>query len=198
MAACHDELKSLQERNVYKLVDLPQGQKAIKSRWVFDVKTDGHYKARFVAKGFSQVEGIDYDELFSPVVRFETVRVLLALAALEDWDIQAIDVKTAFLYGELDKEIYMEQPQGFVKGSNKVWLLHRALYGLKQASLSWWYQCTKSMAKLGFKCCISDAGVYYFIHGNDIIIAIVYVDDVIFMGSNSSLLNSKKKEFMKI
>ncbi|KAI3619346.1 gag-pol polyprotein [Moniliophthora roreri] len=198
MAACHDELKSLQERNVYKLVDLPQGRKAIKSRWVFDVKTDGRYKARLVAKGFSQVEGIDYDELFSPVVRFETVRVLLALAALEDWDIQALDVKTAFLYGELDKEIYMEQPQGFVKGSNKVWLLRRALYGLKQASLSWWYQCTKSMAKLGFKRCISDAGVYYFIRGNDIIIAIVYVDDAIFMGSNSSLLHSKKKEFMKI
>uniref|UniRef100_A0A0W0G0F0 Reverse transcriptase Ty1/copia-type domain-containing protein n=1 Tax=Moniliophthora roreri TaxID=221103 RepID=A0A0W0G0F0_MONRR len=128
MAACHDELKSLQERSVYKLVDLPQGQKAIKSRWVFDIKTDGHYKARLVAKGFSQVEGMDYDELFSPVVRFETVCVLLALAALEDWDIQALDIKTAFLYGELDKEIYMEQPQGFIKGSNKVWLLRHALY----------------------------------------------------------------------
>uniref|UniRef100_A0A0W0FDG7 Reverse transcriptase Ty1/copia-type domain-containing protein n=1 Tax=Moniliophthora roreri TaxID=221103 RepID=A0A0W0FDG7_MONRR len=198
MTACYDELKSLQERNVYKLVDLPQGRKVIKSRWVFDVKTDGRYKARLVAKGFSQVKGIDYDELFSPVVHFETVRVLLALAALEDWEIQVLDVKTAFLYGELDKEIYMEQPQGFIKGSNKVWLLRRALYGLKQASLSWWYQCTKSMAKLGFKHCISDAGVYYFIRGNDIIIAIVYVDDVIFMGSNSSLLHSKKKEFMKI
>uniref|UniRef100_A0A0W0EVG4 Putative reverse transcriptase RNA-dependent DNA polymerase n=1 Tax=Moniliophthora roreri TaxID=221103 RepID=A0A0W0EVG4_MONRR len=95
MAACHDELKSLQEHNVYELLDLPQ---------------DGCYKAQLVAKDSSQVEGIDYDKLFSPVVHFETMHILLALATIEDWDIQALDVKTAFLYGKLDKEIYMEQP----------------------------------------------------------------------------------------
>ena len=115
-------------------------------------------------KGFSQVEGIDFDELFSPVVRYETAQLLLAIAALEDLDIQSIDVKTAYLYGDLDEEIYMEQPEGFKlpEKENKVWRLCKALYGLKQAGLSWWHTMTKSMLALGFKRCKSNAGVYYY------------------------------------
>jgi hypothetical protein len=91
--------------------------KAIKNGSVFNIKTDGHKKARLVAKGFSQVEGIVYDEVFSPVVCFETVCIMFALAALSGWHISGLDVKTAFLYGKLDEEIYMEQPEGFkIKG----------------------------------------------------------------------------------
>jgi len=80
---------------------------------MFNIKPDGHYRSRLVAKGFSQVKGIDFDELFSPVVHYETARLLLAVAVLEDLDIQSVDVKTAYLYGDLDQEIYMEQPEGF-------------------------------------------------------------------------------------
>ena len=92
-----------------------------------------------VAKGFSQIPGIDFDETFSPVARFETVRLLLAVSVLEGWEIEALDVKTAFLYRNLDEELYMEQPEGFiVKGQeNKVYRLKKALYGLKQASIAW-------------------------------------------------------------
>ena len=108
-----EELEALKKRNVYELADLPPGRKAIKNRWVFDLKSDGRKKARLVAKGFSQVEGLDFDEIFSPVVRFESVRTILALAALEKWKIEGLDVKSAFLYGTLDEELYMEQPQGF-------------------------------------------------------------------------------------
>ena len=118
--ACNEELESLRKRYVFELTELPHGRKAIKNRWVFDVKTDSRKKARLVAKGFSQVEGIDYDEVFSPVVRFETVHIIFALAALNGWHISGLDVKTAFLYGKLDEEIYMEQPEGFkIKGQER-------------------------------------------------------------------------------
>ena len=103
--ACLEELESLRAQKVFELTDLPKGRKVIKNRWVFDIKQDGRKKARLIAKGFSQVERIDFNEIFSPVVRFETVRLMLALSALEDWYIEALDVKTAFLYEKLDEEI---------------------------------------------------------------------------------------------
>jgi len=114
-------------------VDLPKGRKAVKNRWVFNIKPDGRYRSRLVAKEFSQVEGIDFDELFSLVVCYETMRLLLTVAALEDLDIQSIDVKTAYLYSDLDEKIYMEQPKGFKlpRKENKVWQLRKVLYGLK-------------------------------------------------------------------
>ena len=106
--ACHKELDSLHKRKVYELVDPLTSQKVIKNQWVFNIKSDGRKQASLVAKGFSQVEGIDYDEIFSPMVWFETVRMMLALTALKDWHISGLDIKTAFLYGELDEELYME------------------------------------------------------------------------------------------
>jgi hypothetical protein len=130
------------------------------------------------------------------------VRLLLSVAALKDYDIYSVDVKTAYLYGDLDEEIYMEQPEGFRlpgKG-NKVWRLHKALYSLKQAGLSWWKALSTSMTKLGSKCCKSDAGIYVYIHPKtqEQIYAVVYIDDVIFMGPKGSLLlNELKQKFMK-
>jgi hypothetical protein len=112
--AMEAEIKALNDRNVWELVNLPQNRKPIKCRWVYDIKTDGRKRGRLVTKGFSQIPGIDFEETFSPVARFETVRLLLALSALEDWEIEALDVKTAFLYGNLDEELYMEQPEGFI------------------------------------------------------------------------------------
>ena len=128
--ACCEELESLRTWKVFELTDLPKGKKVIKNRWVFNIKQDSRKKARLIAKGFSQVEGIDFNEIFSPVVHFETVRLMLALSSLEDWYIEALDVKMAFLYRKLDEEIYMHQPEGFKqKGQeNKVLRLHRALY----------------------------------------------------------------------
>ena len=123
LESCLEELKSLKNRDVYEIVDLLKGRKAVKNRQVFNIKPDGCYQSCLVAKGFSQVKGIDFDELFSLVVCYETMRLLLAVAALENLNIQSIDVKTAYLYGNLDEEIYMEQPEGFkLPGKeNKVW-----------------------------------------------------------------------------
>jgi hypothetical protein len=101
------EIKALNDRDVWKLVNLPQNRKPIKCRWVYDIKTDGRKRGGLVTKGFSQIPVIDFEETFSPVAHFETVRLLLALSALEDWEIEALDVKTAFLYGNLNEELYI-------------------------------------------------------------------------------------------
>jgi len=111
--ACQEELEALHKRKVFELANLPKGCKAIKNRWVFMTKSDGCKKARLVAKGFSQIEGIDFDQIFSPVVWYKSVCLLLAAAVLEEWHIEELNVKSAFLYGQLDEEIYMEQPEGF-------------------------------------------------------------------------------------
>ena len=138
-AACNEEMECLNKHDVFELTNLPKGHKTIGCRWVFDVKGDGCKRARLVAQGFSQVEGVDYNKLFSPVVRFESVRLMLALAALHNWYMTGADVCTAYLYGKLDEEIYMRQSEGFIaRGQeSKVIRLKRALYGLKQAGLAW-------------------------------------------------------------
>ena len=126
------------------------------------MKSDGRKKACLVAKGFSQVEGLDFDQVFSPVVRFETVRLMLALAALENWYITGLDVRSAYLYGKLDEEIYMEQPKGFAvpRQERKVLRLWHALYGLKQAGLAWWRTLNESLKELEFEHLKSEAGIF--------------------------------------
>ena len=167
--ACHEELEFLRKQHIFELTELPLGCKAIKNRWVFNIKTDGQKKARLVAKGFSQVKGIDYDEVFSPVVHFETVQIMFALAALNSWHISGLNVKTAFLYGKLDEEIYMEQPEGFkIKGQeHKVLCLHCAIYGLKQAALTWGCELANSLKEMCFKCLYSNASIFIYRQSDD-------------------------------
>ena len=138
--ACNQELEALCRRQVYDLVEHPCGCKVIKNHWVFNIKIDGQKKAHLLAKGFSQVEGLEYDQVFSPVVRFESMHLILAMAALEGWVLTGLDVWNAYLYGKLDEEIYMEQPEGFIvpEKENMVLHLRHALYRLKQAGLAWW------------------------------------------------------------
>jgi len=199
-AACERELEALEHRKVYDLTPCPKRCKVIKNHWVFDVKDDGRKRACLVAKGFRQVEGLDYDQVFSPVVRFETVHLILVMAALEDWVAYGPDVHNAYLYGELDEEIYMEQPEGFrVPGKEDFVLrLRRALYGLKQAGLAWWRALKQSMEELGFTSLTSDAGVFiYRSKDGSFVIAIVYVDDAIFCGPSIPLVQKMKEAFMK-
>jgi len=186
--ACQYEIDALAKNGTWTLVELPLGRKAVKSKWVFKHKADGRFRARLVAKGFTQIHGIDYDETFSPVARFESLRLLLALAALEDWEIHQMDVKSAFLNGLLDEEIYMEQPQGFINPDHphKVCLLQKAIYGLKQASRTWNQQFHGVLIELGFERTYSNAGVY--VHhqhmGGGLLIVVLYVDNITIMGSS--------------
>ena len=188
-----EEMKSLADQKVWKLVDLSPGWKPVKCRWVFVAKSDGCKKARLIAKGFTQVYGIDFEETFSPLACFETVCILLALAALEDWDIESLNVKTTNLCSKLDEEIYMDQPEGYTKKGQeeKVCRLLKSLYGLKQSALQWNKELHKSLLTLGFICTWSDASVYYKFDKANIIVVVIYVDDVLFMGSNPKLV---KKE----
>ena len=119
LAASQEEFDGLIEMGVWKLVDCPSDRKTVKCRWTYVLKADSRYKARLVAKGYTQVQGIDYEETFSPVARYESIRYLLAHAALLDWEIEAMDVKLAYLHGVLEEEIYMEQPEGFIAQGNK-------------------------------------------------------------------------------
>ena len=135
---CTTELNTLKQWDVYKLVDVLKGHNVVNNCWVFDDKPDGRKCAHLIVKGCSQVKGIDFDQVFSPVVRFETMHLMLALTSIEKWNIEGIDVHSTYLYGKLDEEIYMKQPKGFVvKGQeHKVLHLKCALYNLKQARLA--------------------------------------------------------------
>jgi len=191
-----EELEALKKHNVYELADLPPGCKAIKNRWVFNLKSNGHKKACLVTKGFSQVEGLDFDEIFSPVVWFELVCTILTLAALKKWKIKGLDVKSTFLYGMLDEELYMEQPQGFKVPGNehKVLCLKKAIYGLKQAAHTWWHELDHSLKALGFSCLYADAGIFITKHADrTMVITLAYVDDIILTGPHAAQVMSKKK-----
>jgi len=140
LESCLEKLKLLKNRNIYKVVDFFKRSKVIENCWVFNIKSDSHYRSQLVTKWFSQVEEIDFDKLFSLFVCYETAHLFIVVVVLEYCDIYTIDVKTAYLYGDLNKEVYIEQPEDFklLSKEKKVWWLHKALYSLKQASLSWW------------------------------------------------------------
>ena len=145
LEAMKSEMGSMYENHVLNLVDLTNDRKAVENKWIFKRKTyaDGNvtvYKARLVAKGFRQIQGVDYDETFSPVVMLKSVRIMFAIVAFFYYEIWQMDVKTAFLNGHIEEELYMMQPKNFVdrKDADKVCKLQRSIYGLKQSSQSWY------------------------------------------------------------
>ena len=142
--AMDSEIQSMYTNRVWNLVNIPEGKTPIGCKWIFKKKigVDGSvetYKARLVAKGYRQRQGIDYDETFSPVAMIKSIRILLAIAAYYDYEVWQMDVKTAFLNGDLEEEVYMTQPEGYTSKAhpNKLCHLQRSIYGLKQASRSW-------------------------------------------------------------
>ena len=173
------------ENETWILTERPKDKKVLKCRWVFVIKYDENgsierFKARLVIKGYEETYGIDYDEIFSPVLRFETLRFLLTLGAVKDYEIHQMDVKTAFLNGEIDKPIYMEQPEGYAKENQEhlVCLLKKSLYGLKQAPRIWNKLLTKSLEAEGFQQLQSDNCVFVRHVENGIEIIATYVDDM--------------------
>ncbi|KAK1664685.1 hypothetical protein QYE76_052844, partial [Lolium multiflorum] len=197
--AMKSEMGSMYDNKVWTLVDLPDSRKAVENKWIFKRKTDADgnitvYKARLVAKGFRQIQGVDYDETFSHLAKLKSVRILLAIAAFFDYEIWQMDVKTAFLNGDIEEELYMVQPKGFVdpKNADKVCKLQRSIYGLKQASRSWNRRFDKVIKDFGFIQCHGEACIYKKVSGSSVAFLILYVDDILLIGNDIELLSSVK------
>lgn len=200
--AMHEELNSLKKNQTWTLCKLPSDRKAVGSKWIYAIKTDENgdiirYKARLVAQGYSQKIGLDYNEIFAPVAKQTTLRILLSIASNNNMIVKHLDVKTAFLNGKLKETIYMKQPQGFeVEGKKDfVCLLNRSLYGLKQAPKSWNDELNDALIKMDFKRNRADPCLYRKVHKNgEECILLIYVDDILLVTSTTKMANEVKKQ----
>ncbi|KAJ0941493.1 putative RNA-directed DNA polymerase [Helianthus annuus] len=205
LGAMKEELNSIERNKTWSLVELPKGKKVIGLKWVFKLKKDAEgnvtkHKARLVAKGYVQRKGVDFDEAFAPVARLETIRLLLALAAKEGWVVHHLDVKSAFLNGDLEEEVYVSQPDGFVieKKENCVYKLRKALYGLRQAPRAWNAKLDKTLKDMGFKRCSQEQVVYKLQKSKSDLIVGVYVDDLIVTGADETKIKEFKEKMKKV
>ena len=197
--AMEKELKSLVETNSYEEVSLPDDANLIGSRWVFAVKLDPdgqeQHKARFVAKGFSQVEDVDYLETFAACVYKTTIRATIDEAVNKGMVIHQMDFNTAFLNADMDVDIFVKPPEGYSKNQNKVWKLNKGLYGLKQSGRLWNNLLDKFLCDNKFTRSMSDNCLYTYFEDGKSIIIVVWVDDLIICASDMALMNSIKQKF---
>ncbi|CAI7741236.1 unnamed protein product [Closterium sp. NIES-54] len=191
--AMESELKSIEENGTWELVEIPEGRKAITSKWLFKIKSDAdskieRYKSRLVAKGYQQKDKVDYKELFAPVVKPTTLRTLLAGAAIKGWMVKQMYVTTAFLNSVLEEEIFMAQPEGFDDGSGRVLRLKKALYGLKQAPRQWYLKLRGVLEEIGFTPSTADHSLFILGEGEQRSFMVVYVDDILIFSPYSDLV----------
>ncbi|KAI4370410.1 hypothetical protein MLD38_018764 [Melastoma candidum] len=194
--AMQEELNQFERNKVWTLVQRPKDRSVVGTKWVFRNKLDEsgsvvRNKARLVAKGYSQSEGIDYDETYAPVARLEAIRLLLAYACYNDFKLFQMDVKSAFLNGEIKEEVYVDQPPGFEdpKKHDHVYKLDKALYGLKQAPRAWYERLSQFLIEKGYRKGKVDTTLFLKKHGTELLIVQIYVDDIIFGSTNNTLCN---------
>lgn len=201
--AMEEEMTSLLKNQTWELVTKPKNKRLVTCKWLYKVKpginnnSELRFKARLVARGYTQREGEDYNEIFSPVVRHSSIRVILALTTHFNLHLDQMDVKTAFLQGELEEEIYMNQPQGFErKGEEeKVCLLKKSLYGLKQSPRQWYKRFDSFMLTKGFARSLFDQCVYYkIVNLTDKLYLLQYVDDMLIACINRGEIEKVKAE----
>ncbi|KAK1650019.1 hypothetical protein QYE76_067824 [Lolium multiflorum] len=197
--AMEDELKSMGSNDVWDLVEVPNGAKRVGCKWIYKTKYDPkgnieRFKARLVAKGFTQREGIDYKETFSPVSSKDSFRIVMALVAHFDLELHQMDVKTAFLNGDLDEDVYMTQPEGFVVEGKEhlACRLKKSIYGLKQASRQWYLKFDKIIRTFGFTENVKDNCIYVKFKGSRFTILVLYVDDILLACSDKDMLHETK------
>ncbi|GJZ38960.1 putative ribonuclease H-like domain-containing protein [Tanacetum coccineum] len=199
-----EELLQFKLQQVWTLVDLPNGKRAIGTKWVYKNKKDERgivikNKARLVAQGYTQEEGIDYDEVFAPVARIEAIRLFLAYASFKDFVVYQMDVKSAFLYGKIEEEVYVCQPPGFEDPDfpDRVYKVEKALYGLHQAPRAWYETLSTYLLDNGFQRGKIDKTLFIKRDKGDILLVQVYVDDIIFGSTKKSLCTEFEKMMHK-
>ena len=197
--AMNEEMQALRKNETWDLVPTSPHKKAIGCRWIYKVKynADGsvnRYKARLVAKGYAQTHGVDYEETFAPVAKMTTVRTVIAIAAAKGWHLHQMDVKNAFLQGELEEEVYMVQPPGFKSSIHPkaVCRLKKPLYGLKQAPRAWHSKITQYLHQIGFRMSKSDNSLYIRSDSASPLVIILYVDDLVIGGEHLVDINKVK------
>jgi hypothetical protein len=195
--AMMEEYVSIMKNDVWEVVPRSEGKKVVGSKWIYKVKhaTDGcmdKYKARFMEKGFSQREGVDYEETFTSIARYSSIKIVISLAIEMGWRVHQMDVKIAFLNGVVEEEVYVEQPEGFEVGDREmhVYRLRRALYGLKQAPQAWYSRIDNYLREMGFQWSEADQNLY-FLAGEAPLILVFYVDDL-FLTRDQQLIDDCK------
>lgn len=202
--AMDSEIDVIEINNTLELTDLPKGQKTIGVKWVYKTKINekgavDKHKARLVAKGYKQKFGVDYKEVFAPVARMDTIRLVISMAAQHSWPIYQLDVKSAFLHGDLQEQVYIDQPLGYVKkgSEEKVYRLKKALYGLKQAPRAWYSRIDTYFSNAGFQRCPYEHTFYIKsgIAGRFLVVCL-YVDDLIYTCNNDEMFVEFKNSMM--
>lgn len=198
------EMEALHSNHTWDLVPLPPGKSKVGCRWIFTPKVgpDGNLdrlKARLVAKGYTQIFGLDYGDTFSPVAKMTSIRILLSMAAIRDWPLHQLDIKNAFLHGDLEEEVYMEQPPGFVAQgeSGLVCKLKKALYGLKQSPRAWFGRFSSVVKSFGMKQSNADHSVFFRTSGTKNIYLVVYVDDIVITGNDLTGIQELKNHLFR-
>lgn len=192
--AMDEEFESLIQNNVWELVETVDNLRTIDCKWTFKRKRDANgnvqrHKARLVARGFRQREGIDYQETYSPVVRFDSIRTIIAIAASDRMKIKQFDVKTAFLYGDIEETIHMQQPEGYDDGTGRVCRLKRSLYGLKQSSRCWNQRFTELLKKFNLRATAADPCVFANQDNDEKLILAIYIDDGIIISQSQAMID---------
>jgi hypothetical protein len=198
--AMTEEYQSIIKNDVWEIVPRPKNKDVVSSKWLYKIKhvadeSIEKHKARFVARGFSQKEGIDYEEMFSPVARYTSMRTIIALAAKMKWKLHWMDVNTTFLNGVIKDEVYIERPQVFGVEDRKthVCRLKKALYGLRQAPKAWYGRIDSFLTSLGFTKSKADSNLYFKVMNDEPVILLLYVDDLFLTGEENLITDCMKK-----
>ncbi|CAI5768508.1 Retrovirus-related Pol polyprotein from transposon TNT 1-94 [Podarcis lilfordi] len=200
--AMQKEMNSMESLGVFSLTQLPANQRAVSCRWIYRLKPtetgEPQYKARLVARGFTQKKGVHFTEVYSPTSRAETLRMLLAIAAQRGWKVSHFDVDVAYLNSDLQEELYMLPPPGFeVSEQGSVWRLHKSIYGLRQSARNWNMCLHEALEELGFKRSVADSCLYLKGSGETQEVILVFVDDILMMSQTSEQMQKFARELGK-